>query len=111
MHTAGFAIAYVILRTLLLVLYGRAWRAVPEARPLVRFYGLGYGAGVAIWLVSLAFAPPARYVVWGIAQIVELFWQLTGRADGRQVEARVALAQSIGGLATNNWVTLLESRR
>ncbi len=72
MHTAGFAIAYVILRTLLLVLYGRAWRAVPEARPLVRFYGLGYGAGVAIWLVSLAFAPPARYVVWGIAQIVEL---------------------------------------
>ena len=46
----------------------------------------------------------------GIAQIVELHWQLTGRADGRQVEARVALAQSIGGLATNNWVTLLERR-
>src|SRR6267142_3614199 len=47
----------------------------------------------------------------GISQIVELFWQPTGRADGRQVEARVALAQSIGGLATNNWVTLLEARR
>jgi acetyl-CoA C-acetyltransferase len=47
----------------------------------------------------------------GIAQIVELYWQLTRRAEGRQVEARVALAQSIGGLATNNWVTLLESRR
>jgi acetyl-CoA C-acetyltransferase len=46
----------------------------------------------------------------GIAQIVELHWQLTGRAEGRQVEARVALAQSIGGLATNNWVTLLERR-
>jgi hypothetical protein len=26
------------------------------------------------------------------------------------VAARVALAQSIGGLATNNWVTLLEAR-
>ncbi|HSE05295.1 MAG TPA: hypothetical protein VLK35_14195 [Methylomirabilota bacterium] len=47
----------------------------------------------------------------GISQLVELFWQLTGRAEGRQVQARVALAQSIGGLATNNWVTLLESRR
>ena len=47
----------------------------------------------------------------GISQIVELFWQLTGRADGRQVEARVGLAQSIGGLATSNWVTLLEARR
>ncbi|MGH7397835.1 MAG: hypothetical protein ACRELW_09875 [Candidatus Rokuibacteriota bacterium] len=42
---------------------------------------------------------------------MELYWQLTGRAEGRQVEARVALAQSIGGLATNNWVTLLEARR
>ena len=46
----------------------------------------------------------------GIAQIVELCWQLRGLAEGRQVEARVALAQSIGGLATNNWVTLLEAR-
>ena len=44
----------------------------------------------------------------GLAQLVELVWQLTGSATGRQVEARVALAHSIGGLATNNWVTLLE---
>mgnify|MGYP001611341589 CR=1 FL=1 len=44
----------------------------------------------------------------GLAQLVELVWQLTGSATGRQVEARVGLAHSIGGLATNNWVTLLE---
>jgi len=47
----------------------------------------------------------------GISQLVELCWQLRGKAEGRQVKARVGLAQSIGGLATNNWVTLLESRR
>jgi acetyl-CoA C-acetyltransferase len=45
----------------------------------------------------------------GVAQIVECAWQLTGRAEGRQVEGRVALAHSIGGLATNNFVTLLET--
>jgi acetyl-CoA C-acetyltransferase len=45
----------------------------------------------------------------GLAQIVELVWQLTGRATGRQVQGRTALAQSIGGLATNNWVTVLEA--
>jgi len=45
----------------------------------------------------------------GISQIVELCWQLRGMAEGRQVAAHVGLAQSIGGLATNNWVTLLES--
>ncbi len=47
----------------------------------------------------------------GIAQIVELCWQLRGLAAGRQVDGRVGLAQSIGGLATNNWVTLLEAAR
>lgn len=45
----------------------------------------------------------------GLAQIVECVWQLTGGAAGRQLEARIALAHSIGGLATNNWVTLLEA--
>src|SRR5262245_30251390 len=46
----------------------------------------------------------------GIAQIAELTWQLRGQAVGRQVQARVGLAQSIGGLATNNFVILLEGR-
>jgi len=40
---------------------------------------------------------------------VECVWQLTGGAPGRQLEGRVALAHSIGGLATNNWITLLEA--
>jgi acetyl-CoA C-acetyltransferase len=43
----------------------------------------------------------------GIAQIVECVWQLTGRAEGRQLDVGVALAHSIGGLATNNWITIL----
>jgi acetyl-CoA C-acetyltransferase len=46
----------------------------------------------------------------GIAQIVECVWQLTGGAPGRQLGGRIALAHSIGGLATNNWVTLLEAK-
>jgi acetyl-CoA C-acetyltransferase len=45
----------------------------------------------------------------GLAQIVECAWQLTGSAGPRQVSGRIALAHSIGGLATNNWVTLLEA--
>jgi low temperature requirement protein LtrA len=71
-HSAQFAVAYVVIRSIMLALYGRAWRGVPEARPLIRFYGVGYSVGVALWLVSLAFSPPARYVVWGVAQVLEL---------------------------------------
>jgi acetyl-CoA acetyltransferase len=44
----------------------------------------------------------------GLAQVVEIAWQLTGRAPGRQVKARVGLAHSIGGLANNNWVSILQ---
>jgi acetyl-CoA C-acetyltransferase len=47
----------------------------------------------------------------GIAQTVELVWQLRGLAGERQVEANVALAHSIGGLATNNWVALFDRQR
>jgi acetyl-CoA C-acetyltransferase len=47
----------------------------------------------------------------GIGQVVELCWQLRGKAGARQVSARVGLAQSIGGLATNNWILLLEAAR
>jgi low temperature requirement protein LtrA len=44
----------------------------PGGSTLTRFNGIGYGVGVAIWLASLAFDPPARYVVSGVALAVEL---------------------------------------
>lgn len=46
----------------------------------------------------------------GLAQLVEIVWQLRGEAgEGRQIErAEIGLAQSIGGLGNNNFVTILE---
>jgi acetyl-CoA C-acetyltransferase len=44
----------------------------------------------------------------GLAQIAECYWQILGLAEGRQVQGQVALAHSIGGPATNNWVTILK---
>jgi len=44
----------------------------------------------------------------GLAQIVELFDQLTGNAGRRQIDgAAVGLAQNIGGFGCNNLVTIL----
>lgn len=45
----------------------------------------------------------------GLAQIVEIVWQLRGEAAGRQVNARLGLAHSIGGLASSTIVTILEA--
>jgi low temperature requirement protein LtrA len=63
----GFAVGYVLLRSLMIALYLRAYVHVPEARPLIVRYAGGYSLGVALWIVSLAVDPPERYVLWGIA--------------------------------------------
>ena len=48
----------------------------------------------------------------GLAQIIEIYLQLTGCAQKRQVDgAKIGLAQSIGGLANNNLVTVMEASK
>jgi low temperature requirement protein LtrA len=66
-RSTGFAIAYVVVRSLMIALYLRAYRHVPEARPLIARYTGGYSLGIGLWIVSLAVEPPARYVLWGVA--------------------------------------------
>ncbi|OGH55637.1 MAG: hypothetical protein A3G34_01025 [Candidatus Lindowbacteria bacterium RIFCSPLOWO2_12_FULL_62_27] len=46
----------------------------------------------------------------GLAQIIEIVWQLRGAAGLRQVDRklRYGLTQSVGGLGTSNIVTILE---
>lgn len=45
----------------------------------------------------------------GIAQVCELFWQLTGQAEKRQVDAPdIGLAHNIGGFGNNVVVTILK---
>jgi low temperature requirement protein LtrA len=70
-RSAGFVVAYVTLRTLLVALYLRVWPHVPEARPLVVRYAGGYSVSIAIWLASLLVAPPGRYVFWAVGLALE----------------------------------------
>jgi low temperature requirement protein LtrA len=70
--STGFAISYVSARVLLLVLYDRARRNVPEASPLVNRYMKGFTISAALWLVSIAFTGPARYVIWAIAMAIDI---------------------------------------
>ncbi|MCA2214700.1 low temperature requirement protein A [Jidongwangia harbinensis] len=67
-----FALAYVVLRVVLIAGYLRAWRVLPDARRTIRPYLLGHSAGAAVWLISLAVPTPARYVLWGVGVAVDL---------------------------------------
>ena len=70
--SAGFALSYVAARVLLILLYDRARRHVPEARPLVNRYMKGFSVSAALWLLSLAFTGTTRYVIWAIAMVIDI---------------------------------------
>jgi low temperature requirement protein LtrA len=88
--STGFVIAYVVLRSLLVGLYLRSYRHVPEARPLIARYGWQYSVAIGIWAVSLAFEAPARYVLWGIA----LAWELSIPTLARRLFAAIPVHAS-----------------
>jgi low temperature requirement protein LtrA len=66
-ESTGFVVAYAVLRSLMVALYVRSYRHVPAARALIVRYATGYSLGIALWLVSLAFPAPTRYILWGVA--------------------------------------------
>lgn len=77
--TTGFALAYVGVRVIVIALYLRARRAVPEARELCTFYLIGFSLGTALWVVSLGVSQLARYWLWGIGLLIEVATPLLAR--------------------------------
>ena len=88
--SAGFAVAYVLVRSLMIGLYLRAYHHVPDARPLIVRYAGGYSLGVGLWVVSLAVDAPERYVLWGIA----LAWEYSLPWLARRLHASIPVHAS-----------------
>jgi low temperature requirement protein LtrA len=74
-----FTLAYVGIRAILIVLYVRAYRHLPEARPLTRRYAIGFTLAAAIWLISAFVPPPARYALWILGMAADFAVPLTSR--------------------------------
>jgi low temperature requirement protein LtrA len=69
--SAGFALSYAAVRTVLVVEYLRAGKHVAAARSLTKRYARGFGIAAAIWLLS-AFVPiPVRFGFWVVGLIVD----------------------------------------
>jgi low temperature requirement protein LtrA len=71
-HANGFALAYACIRIVIVVLYIRARRHVPEARRLTNWFIAMFSVATVLWFVSLAIAVPWKYVFWGAALGFEL---------------------------------------
>lgn len=71
--TVGFAAGYVVLRLLLIALYGRARHHVRgEGRRLVDTYIAGYSFTTGLWFLSIFVPGPFRYVLWALAMLIDL---------------------------------------
>jgi low temperature requirement protein LtrA len=77
--SAGYAIAFVSIRVVLIVLYLRAHRSVPDARGLTGLYTAAFSVAAALWLVSLLVPTPGRYAVWGVAVVLDVCTPLFAR--------------------------------
>lgn len=70
-YAVPFAACYLTGRLILLALYLRAWRHVPEARATINVYLACIGVSAALWAISLTVPEPARYVLWAVAALVD----------------------------------------
>lgn len=74
----GFALAYVGVRLVILILYARAIHSVSTARPLAIWYFSAFSLAVVVWLASLAASAPARWWLWALALSLEILAPLVG---------------------------------
>ncbi|WP_219471917.1 low temperature requirement protein A, partial [Nonomuraea rhizosphaerae] len=78
-RSALFALSYVVVRVLLIVAYLRVGRHVSQARALAGRYAAGFAVSAVIWVASLAVEAPQRYVMWGVAMVIDLATPLLAR--------------------------------
>ncbi|MGB0386324.1 MAG: low temperature requirement protein A [Ardenticatenaceae bacterium] len=79
-----FALAYVGIRGVLVLLYLRAWKHVETARPLISRYMAGFSLAAFIWLISAFVPTPWNYMLWGLGMFVDFGTPLLPRTRALQ---------------------------
>ncbi len=72
----GFALAYAGARTLLIMLLLRAGWYVKPYRPISNRSAIGSCISIALFILSVFFPPPLRFVLWGIGLFIDLLHPL-----------------------------------
>jgi low temperature requirement protein LtrA len=71
--TVGFAAGYVVVRSLLVALYIRARLHVRgPGRDLINIYIANFSLTTGLWLLSIFLPEPYRFVLWGLALVIDL---------------------------------------
>jgi low temperature requirement protein LtrA len=95
-----FALSFVAVRGVVLLLNARARRHAAPARPLLNLYLTAFSIGAALWLASVLVAEPARYVLWAVALVLELSAPWLGRRRMEQAPVHASHLVERFGLFT-----------
>ena len=96
----AFAAAFVMARAVLLAMYYRAYRHVPQSRELVAGYLTGFSIGGAFWLLSIWVPDPARFILWGIGLAIDFYTPFHLRERQKRVPLSVSHLPERFGLFT-----------
>jgi low temperature requirement protein LtrA len=88
--TFAFALAFIAARSILIIMYIRARRHVPETRELVTGYIKGHSIAIGVWTISLLAPEELRIVLWAIALASDFYTPY----HFRTIQAKVPLDTS-----------------
>jgi low temperature requirement protein LtrA len=98
--TAAFAVGYAAARWLLVVMYWRAHRHVPDTRTLVRGYLVGFGSAAILWTAAIFVPDAARFALWAMALAIDLATPWVMRREQAKVPLDVSHLPERFGLFT-----------
>ncbi len=76
-HSRAFAVSYIAARLILIFLWLRGGWHNPQAAALTRRYAIGFSMSVALWSISLAVPPPARFGLWAVGIAIDVLTPFT----------------------------------
>ena len=98
--TLAFAVGYAMARALLVVMYYRAYRHVPETRALVRGYVTGFGVATVVWATAIFVPESVRFTLWAVALAIDLATPWVMRREQAKVPLDVSHLPERFGLFT-----------
>ncbi|MEO1164085.1 MAG: low temperature requirement protein A [Chloroflexota bacterium] len=69
-----FAIGYILVRVMTILMYVRTYFSHPESQSYAMRYMVGFGVGVAIWIISIFLPTDIQWIAWLVAIIFEALW-------------------------------------
>jgi low temperature requirement protein LtrA len=78
----GYTLAYIVARSVLLLLLARAHWHIADARSATKLYLIGFTSGLFFWIASLFVEGSTKYLLWSVGLVVDFITPWIGWYHG-----------------------------